>query len=98
MAVQNRDERLKLAGTEPRLESLDGLRRERNFRHEHNGAFALLQRMFDGLEINLGLAGTGDAVEKGKELFCGWNGRPACADSASRQNFLVEGRLPPASK
>ena len=64
MAVQHRDERLQRAGAEPRLEALDGLRREGDFRHEHDGAFALLQRVGDGLEIDLGLAAAGDAVEE----------------------------------
>ena len=64
MRMQNRDERLQFAGTEPRLEPLDGLRRERNFRHEHDGALALFQRVREGLEINFGFAGAGDAVEK----------------------------------
>ena len=62
--MQNRDERLEFAGAESRLEPLDGLRRERNFRHEHDRALALFERMREGLEINLGLAGAGDAVEK----------------------------------
>jgi len=39
MAVQDRHERLEFAGTEPRLESLDRLRRERDFRHQHNRAW-----------------------------------------------------------
>ena len=45
MAVQDGDERLQFAGTEPCFESLDRLRRERNFRHEHNRALALFERV-----------------------------------------------------
>ena len=64
MAVQHRHQRLQRAGAEPRLEALDGLRRERDFRHEHDRALALFQRVGDGLQINLGLAAAGDAVEE----------------------------------
>ena len=68
MAVQHGDERLQRAGAEARLEPLDGLRRERDFRHEHDGALALFERVGDGLQINLGLAAAGDAVqEKGAD-------------------------------
>ena len=54
--MQHGDERLEFAGTESRLESLDGLRRERNLRHEHDGALALFERVGEGLQINLGFA------------------------------------------
>ena len=64
MAVQNRNERLQRAGAEATLEPFDGLRRERDFRHEHDGAFSLLQAMGDGLQINFGLAAARDAVEE----------------------------------
>ena len=64
MAVQNRDQCLQRAGTKTGFESLDGLWRERNFRDEHNGAFALCERVSDGLQIDLGLAAAGDAVQK----------------------------------
>ena len=64
MRMQHRDERLQFSGTEPRLESFDGLRRQRNFRHEHDGAFALFQRVREGLQINFRFAGAGDAVKK----------------------------------
>jgi hypothetical protein len=56
MRMQHRYQRLQFPGTKPRLEPLDGLRCQRNFRHEHNGAFALLQRVGDGLEIDFGFA------------------------------------------
>src|SRR5882757_4106184 len=62
--MQHGNERLPFPRTEPRLEPLDGLRRERNFRHEHNRAFALFERVRDGLQIDLRLAGAGDAVQK----------------------------------
>ena len=64
MRVQDRHERLQFPGTEPRLETLDRLRRQRNFRHQHDGAFPLLQRVRDGLQINFGLAGAGNAVKQ----------------------------------
>ncbi len=64
MAVQHCHQRLQRAGTEPRLESLDGLRRERDLRDEDNCALALFQRMGDGLQINLRLAAAGNAVEE----------------------------------
>ena len=63
MAVQHRDQRLQRAGTEPRLEALDRLRRERDLRHEDDRALALFQRVGDGLQIDLRLAAAGDAVE-----------------------------------
>ena len=64
MAVQHGDKCLKLAGTEARLEPLDRLRCQGNLRHQHDGSPALLKRAGDGLQINLGLAGAGDAVEE----------------------------------
>src|SRR5439155_8946973 len=64
MAVQHRDERLQRAGTEAALEPFDRLRRERDFRHEHDGAFSLPQAMGDGLQINFGLAAARDAVKQ----------------------------------
>ena len=64
MAVQHRDERLQRPRTEARLEPLDGLGRQRNFRHEHNGASALLQRAGNRLQINFRLPAARDAVEQ----------------------------------
>ena len=64
MRMQHRYERLQFAGAEPRLEPLNRLRRQRNFRHEDDGALALLERVGQRLKINLGLAGAGDAVQK----------------------------------
>ena len=61
--MQNRDERLQFARTEPRLESFNGLRRQRNFWHEHNCAFALFQRVRQRLQINFRLAAAGDAMK-----------------------------------
>ena len=88
--MQHGDERLELAGTEARLESFDGLRRERNFRHQHDGALALLERVREGLEINLGLAAAGDAVEqKGRKI-----GRPKLDE---RRTCPVSGFRLPAS-
>ena len=82
MAVQHRHQRLQRAGAEPRLEALDGLRRERNFRHEHDRAFALLQGVGDGLQIDLRLAAAGDAVEEeGRGASGGGRGRSDAARS-----------------
>ena len=64
VAVQHGDKRLEFAGTEPRLEPLDGLRRERNFRHKHNGALALFERVGEGLQINLGFAAAGHSMKQ----------------------------------
>src|SRR5208282_1210400 len=64
MAVQHRDQRLQRPGAEPRLEALDRLRREGDFRDEDNRALALLQGMGDGLQIHFRLAAAGDAVEE----------------------------------
>ena len=64
MAVQHRDEGLQGPGTEPRFKPLHRLRRERNLRHQHDGAFALLERVGDSLQIDLSFAAAGDAVEK----------------------------------
>ena len=43
MAVQHRHQRSRRAGAETRLESFDGLGRQRNLRHQDNRAFSLLQ-------------------------------------------------------
>ncbi len=62
MAVQDGDAGLR--GGETALESLHGLRRERNLRNKHDGGFAETEHFLDGLQINLGLAAAGDAVEQ----------------------------------
>ena len=49
---------------EARLEALDGLRREADFRDEDERGLVLLQHPGDGLEIDFGLAAAGDAVEQ----------------------------------
>ena len=64
MRMQHGDERLQFPRTKSRLESLHRLRRERDFRHEHNRALPLLQRVRDGLEINFCFARAGDTVEE----------------------------------
>src|SRR5438876_7562029 len=64
MAVQDGDQRLQLPGTEPGLEAFNRLGRQRNFRHEHNGPLALLERVGDGLEIDFRLAAAGGAVKE----------------------------------
>ena len=47
VTVQHRDECLQRTRTETGLESFDRLRRERNLRHEDDGAFALLKAVSD---------------------------------------------------
>ena len=64
MRMQDGDKRLQFSRTEPRLEPLHRLRRQRNFRHEHDRALTLLQRVRDGLQIHLRLARTRDAMQK----------------------------------
>ncbi|MPM68295.1 hypothetical protein SDC9_115226 [bioreactor metagenome] len=49
---------------EARPEAAHRLRRERNFRHQHDGGAPQLQRPGDGLEIDFGLARTGDAEKQ----------------------------------
>jgi hypothetical protein len=62
--VENSHEGLELAGVEPSLEPLDCLRRERNLGNEDDGTLALRESVSDGLEIDLGLARSGYAVEE----------------------------------
>ena len=64
VAVENGDEGLELAGVEPGLESLDRLRRERDFRDQDDCTLTLRKGVGDGLEINFGLPRAGDAVEE----------------------------------
>ena len=64
MAVQDGDERLQRTGAKAGLEPFDRLRCERDFRHQYDGALALLERVGDGLQIDLRLAAAGDAVEE----------------------------------
>jgi len=64
MRMQHRHQRLQFSRAEPRLEPLDGLRRQGNFWHEDDRALALFQRVGDRLEINFRLAGAGDAIQE----------------------------------
>ena len=57
--VEQRD-----AFAEARAEAADGLRRERDLRHEHDRAEPALERGRAGLEVDLGLAAAGRAVEE----------------------------------
>ena len=57
--VQHRD-----AVAEARREPADGLRRERDLGHEHDRAAPALERGGAGLEVDLGLAAAGRAVEE----------------------------------
>ena len=46
------------------LEASDGLRRQADFRHQHQRFLALTHHLFDGAEVNLRLAAAGDAVQE----------------------------------
>ena len=87
VAVQDRDGFL--CGGEARFEALDGLRCERDFRHEHDGGLPAVEHELDGLEVNLRLAAAGDAVEQdrgsaralrggGRDKWRWGGGRAAC--------------------
>ena len=77
MAVQHRHQRLERAGTEPRLEPLDRLRRQRNLRHQHDAALALLQRVGEACKIHLGLAAAGHPVQQERPRRAGRGERGA---------------------
>ena len=47
-----------------RAEAIYELRRQGNFRHQHQGLPPRSQRLGDGFEINFGLTRSGDAVEQ----------------------------------
>ena len=64
MAVQHGDQCLLRPVAESRLEPLDCLRRQRNLRHEHDGALPLAKRVRDRLQIHLRLAAAGHAVQQ----------------------------------
>ena len=49
---------------EARGETVEKLRRERDFRHQDQGLAAFAQRRGDSLEIDFGLARAGDAFEQ----------------------------------
>ena len=53
MTVQHSHQCLERPCAKTRLETLNRLRRERNFRHQHNRPFPLLQRMRNRLQIHL---------------------------------------------
>ena len=57
--VQQRD-----GVAEARLEAPDGLRGQRDLRHEHDHALAALERPRGGAQVDLGLARAGDAVQQ----------------------------------
>ena len=64
MAVQDGDV-VRLLG-EAALETLDGLRRERDFRNEHDRRLAARERGADRLQINFRFAAAGHAVEQNR--------------------------------
>ena len=65
------------AHAEPRREAIEGLRGERDFRHQDQALAAPRHRLRDRLEIDLGLARAGDAVEQGDGIAAGRAPRPA---------------------
>ena len=68
MAVKNGDH-IRVVG-EAALEALDGLRSERDFRHENDRAFAAREGGADRLQINFRLAAAGDAVQEDRRMSC----------------------------
>ena len=56
---------LRRLGAKPLLAAGDEMTGERDFRHQHQRLFAFGERRGDRLEIDLGLARAGDAVEQG---------------------------------
>ena len=93
VAVQDGDQGPQPALGEARFESLDRLRRERDFRDQDNRAFALLQGVGEGLQIDFGLAAAGDAVEEEDGSGARGEGRGARArvwDGAGR-GWRIEG-------
>ncbi|MPM61602.1 hypothetical protein SDC9_108462 [bioreactor metagenome] len=63
-AMQNRD-----AVRKPLLKEADGLRCERDLRHEHNRLPAFCKTALDRVHIHLGLAASGDAVQQKRSAF-----------------------------
>src|SRR5260370_30666534 len=70
MAVPNGDQCLQGARAEARFKTLNGLGCQGYFGHEPDRAFALLERMGNGLEINFSFAAAGNAVQ---EKSSGWS-------------------------
>ena len=66
MTVEHRH--LLLHRRKPALEALDGLRSERDFRHQHDGALAAVEHALDALQIDLRLAAAGHAMEQQRLL------------------------------
>ncbi len=62
---------LRRAHAEPRREAIEGLRGERDFRHQDQALAAPRYRFRHRLEIDLGLAGAGDAVEQRDRVAAG---------------------------
>ena len=99
MAVQDRDH-VRLSG-EAALETLDRLRRERNFRDENDRGLAAREGGADRLQINLRLAAAGDAVKQDRRMrrriiqrglrsaARRRSARSSTSDSASAMNFSV---------
>ena len=53
-----------------RAKTADGLGRQRDLRHEHAGRTAGCQHALDGGEVDLGFAGTGDAIDEHHVAVC----------------------------
>ncbi len=62
------------AGAEAGLDPVEELDRERDLRQEHQRLTALRQRLGDGLEVDLGLARAGDAVQQRRRVAAGGDG------------------------
>ncbi len=94
--VQQRD-----GVAEARLEAPDGLRRERDLRHEHDHARAALERRRGRAQVDLGLARAGDAVEQVRAARGDRGDRAACsAVSSTAASACGHGqrRAPPVAR
>ncbi len=85
IAVEDSDQGFQAARSEARLEAFDRLRRERNLGHEHDRAFALLEGVCDGLEIDFGFAAAGDAVDEKGAGGRGSGGALGCWGAGGRR-------------
>ena len=59
---------------EPRAEPLDRLRREADFRHQHDRLPAEMDHLLNRLDVDLGLAAAGHAVDQNRAMLAGIHG------------------------
>ena len=68
---------------EPRAEPLDRLRRQADLRHQHDRLPAEVDHLLDRLDVDLGLAAAGDAVDQDRPWRRGRSGRRGSPASAA---------------